>query len=694
MKISKYITFALLSGALLATGCTDDFTEVNTNPNKVYNVDLNDVFAGTQKRTMDVFSRLNYERALMFSHYAVVGISYDPKQDLGDQYYRDFYVNILRDLVNLDRNYTAMDAEKHEAYRNRHAIVKTWEGYVYYMMVSMFGPIQMSDAITTGEGNKRSYRYDSEADVYKEILKLLKDANEMYDPASTSANDVIKQDVLFGSTGMSTTSDLTRWRRFNNTLRLNVAMQMQNIDKEVAAENAREALSSDLMQSNADNAVFQYGTENEKSASFYWGRFSKVVHQGTEALRQIMYPGIDEEFFLYLRSLNDPRLSSWALPSKTYAPETENSYLYTDTISRPHICSKRGIPGVASRCPDYQAHQDDGMNNERRDLIIIKTNEKYVPMPETMRLPAGWQWGTYDDNGRTTTYIDALSGLGEYGASLVPQTFVGEKAGIVIFNYADVCFLKAEAAMVFDHNESLARAEYENGIRASFEQWGKSPAEAEAYLKQNGVAWGTSMEGFHDRRLVYQATINGADGAEGKLEQIYKQHYFADFFNGLEGWNLERRTRTFNWPPFFASGANSDVEGVGSTYNYWSERITYPESEATKNAAEWQNAVKMLQAASPYARQEHFGDNVWTSLAFAKKNPQIDKADALWGSRVLVSYCDYFHHYYGKTYEQVLDYCKKTYGEAKDEDALKHIEYAWQRTLATGFDAEIEEMNK
>ena len=44
----------------------------------------------------------------------------------------------------------------------------------------------------------------------------------------------------------------------------------------------------------------------------------------------------------------------------------------------------------------------------------------------------------------------------------------------------------------------------------------------------------------------------GSNGQEGQLEQIYKQRHFADFFNGIEGWNLERRTRAFGWPPFIS----------------------------------------------------------------------------------------------------------------------------------------------
>ena len=57
-------------------------------------------------------------------------------------------------------------------------------------------------------------------------------------------------------------------------------------------------------------------------------------------------------------------------------------------------------------------------------------------------------------------------------------------------------------------------------------------------MAQEGIAWGTSHKGFYDTRKLMTADINGANGTDGQLEQIYKQRWFADFLDGLPGvWN-------------------------------------------------------------------------------------------------------------------------------------------------------------
>ena len=64
------------------------------------------------------------------------------------------------------------------------------------------------------------------------------------------------------------------------------------------------------------------------------------------------------------------------------------------------------------------------------------------------------------------------------------------------------------------------------------------------------------------------ADINGADGKEGQLEQIYKQRWFADFLDGMSAWRMERRTRALNLPPLFLNGSQAYEEG-GNMYYGW-----------------------------------------------------------------------------------------------------------------------------
>lgn len=668
MKIRHIIPAALLAIAPL-TACTDDFEKVNTNPNKIYNVELNEVFAGTVYRTMNAVAELNYTEYLNFSRYAVVFYVGQPHQNSGDNIMKAFYINILRDLVKLERQY-----EKDETlYANRLAIVKTWKSYCFYVLASSYGPVPMSDAISDGSENKRYYKYDSEKEIYTAILADLKKAVSLYDINSSVSNDYLESDPVFGN---GESSDIAKWQKFANTLRLNIALHTQNIDMELARENAVDALKYPLMSSNDDNATIKWGTTEESSHSYYYGRFIRNVE-----FQRGLYPALSEYMFAYLKSLNDPRLEKYVLPSNGLSKSNEKAFVYNDTITRPHQCFNRDNANMGyAKCPDYKEHQADKLNKFRRDSIMVEYMMRYVPMYEQNPMPSGWRMATVP--GQTNTYNDPLTRMqSEYNPSFVHDRFVGESAEMTILSYADACFLKAEASLLFNGDVSTARSAYEEGIMASMNQYGVG--DYAAYINGNGVKWGTDLvNGFHDRRQLYQATIKGSNGSDGLLEQIYKQRYFADFFNGLEAWNLERRTRVFNFPPFFANNPSTDVEGVNPTYNFSSERLIYPEAEVSKNTAAYYEGLATLQATSPFFRPEHRGDNVFTSLAFAKKNPQLEIADKLWLNREVTPFADYFKHAWGATYEEVVANAKAYSGDKLDNVALGKISYKWSKTLS------------
>lgn len=674
--ISVAASMVAIGAALTFSSCTDDFEEINTNPNKVYNVDLNDVFAGTVQRTMNNWAKMNYRRFLNFSRFNVVYFCTTPDQDTGDEYFRTFYVDVLRDLVKLEREY----AQNPEAYNNRMAIVKIWKSYVYYTMASCWGPVPMSDAITDGSENKRSYKYDSELEVYSAILDELKEAVTLIDTADPSATaDKLASDPIFGADGVGA-ADMTKWRKFAVTLRLNVAMHVQNLDIDLARTHALEAIADGgFITSNADNVIAQWGLDAENSSSQYYRDILK--DRKPTDFGAAVRPACNEYGFLYFKSFNDPRMEKYYKKSNADVPSgmSVKSFLVSDTITRPHVCSNRDIKGSCVKCPDYNTHRADGMNAFRRDSIIVNYTVDYAPYMELTALPTNWRWATVP--GMTYTYNDPLlvAAKEEYNWSMAADYFWNETAHWNILTYADACFLRAEAQLLFNNDPSAARAAYEEGIRASMSQWDCEGVTE--YMAQNGVKWGTSAKGFHDRRLLYQAEILGDRGNEGLLEQIYKQRAFADYFNGLEIWNLERRTRAFNWPPFFMGGGSSNVEGYNLTYNYWNERLIYPEAEATKNSTANAEAIQMLRKTSPFVRDERWGDNVFTSLGFAKRNPQLDNADALWLSREITPRMDYYEHTWGATWEECSKNAIKATGAKNESAAFRQIEFAFASQL-------------
>ena len=697
MKL-KYIipSVAIAAAGLGFSGCTDDFEEINTNPHKVYDVELNDVFAGTVQRTANNWAEMNYRRFLNFSRLTIVMFCCNPSQDTGDGYFRNYYVNVLRDLIKLEREYAAnVDNEGRTIYPKNMAIVKAWKSYVYYVMASCWGPIPMSDAIVVGNEGKRYYKYDSEEQVYTQILNDLREAVDLLDHTqNASALDVLQNDPIFGAGGIGA-PDMDKWLRFANTLRLNVAMHCQNLNSDLSREHALEVLADGrLMASNDDNAVMQWGLDSDKSSSYYYRSFQKdhKAEQGGEAP---IWPCLNEYGYIYFATFNDPRIGKYVRKMNERNPKAK-PFLVTDTLTRPHSAycknsdTKMTINGqsvvVATKCANYTQHRSlpTAVKNTLRDSIIVRYTVDYAPYQEQCDIPNSWRYATVP--GMTYTYHDVLGSArqDDYNHSVAQPYFVSEDAHWVILTYADACFLRAEAELIYNNNPGRAKTAYEEGIDASMAQWGIT--DYADFKAQDGVKWGTSKEGSHDRRLIYQAKIMGGDnGNDGLLEQIYKQRSFADYFNGLEIWNIERRTRTFDWPPTFTKDQSSGVLGASPDYNYWMERLIYPEAETTKNSAANAEGIAMLQSVSPFVRTERWGDNIFTSLGFAKKNPHVEDA-SLWGTpREITPKMEYYEHYYGDTYEKLLARAKEISGARLEAAALGAVAFEYQSTKAYGY---------
>ena len=171
------------------------------------------------------------------------------------------------------------------------------------------------------------------------------------------------------------------------------------------------------------------------------------------------------------------------------------------------------------------------------------------------------------DNATVTPFFNTTSRIGAvfYPGSTVYGTFgtaAGKATPSYIMNFAEVSFLKAEAAERGLGGQTGAAAHYAAGVRASILQWGGTDAEATAYLARPGVAY-----------------VAGATG----LQQIALQKWIALFSQGNEAWSEFRRT---GHPSTIKMGpkAYPDVAQIP-------RRIPYPSNEQTVNKASLDEAI-------------------------------------------------------------------------------------------------------
>ena len=162
-------------------------------------------------------------------------------------------------------------------------------------------------------------------------------------------------------------------------------------------------------------------------------------------------------------------------------------------------------------------------------------------------------------NGLTNVNVAKLGPL--CSSSKVGDAFTAAEAPGVLMTYAEVLFFKAEAiARGFVTGD--AKAEYENGIRASMNQHGFTGAAVDEYIAQPSVAYNAANFG---------------------KQSIGEQKWIALFGQGVEAWSEWRRLDS----PQLRVAANPAGAAAGKI----PVRFRYPANEQSTNAANRAAAV-------------------------------------------------------------------------------------------------------
>ncbi len=147
-------------------------------------------------------------------------------------------------------------------------------------------------------------------------------------------------------------------------------------------------------------------------------------------------------------------------------------------------------------------------------------------------------------------------------------------------------FNLAEAALRGWAGAGDAQTNYENGVKASFEEWGA--AGADAYLADNtSLPWDYNdpketgdVNDFVNRITNTVAWDEAADN-EIKLEKIITQKWISGYMNSVEAWVDHRRTDYPKLPFNYKNDSNSDF-GVIAADDFL-RRLPFIDNERTGN---------------------------------------------------------------------------------------------------------------
>ncbi|WP_126245643.1 SusD/RagB family nutrient-binding outer membrane lipoprotein [Chitinophaga rhizosphaerae] len=297
-RIGKNIRSISLISAAAATlamgGCTKDFLETNSDPNRLESITpgtlLNPTIYGAATYGMSRSRSLTFELMQVAGGYPNENVEdqiylYDFREDVGNGIWTTGY-KWLANAREIEKSASKLGNN------NYLAIALTLKAWMYSVLTDCFGDVPMSDALS-GEDGKFFPTFDRQEDIYKTMLADLERADTIYGKGSTAT---YAADLLYAN-------DFTKWRKFTNSLRLRLLLRSagrmpENYVK--MAEIVNNPGKHPIFTANTDAAVLQItGTVPNISP---WNR-----PQDFSTFRSWF------DFFIKnLNEVNDPRLKLFA----------------------------------------------------------------------------------------------------------------------------------------------------------------------------------------------------------------------------------------------------------------------------------------------------------------------------------------------------------------------------------------------
>ena len=298
MKKIVQIIFAITSMVLVFVSCAKDITELNVNKNAATDIDMAYLVSTGTLRIAGEYENTRANMlyaATMIQHTAsTAGYFSGDKYFYNAQYSGAYMERHFTDVIRLFSQ--AIEKTKGDAnLANINSTAVILRAFDLHRMTDLYGDIPYTQAgYGLVEGDKNWFpKYESQKDVYASLVKDIKAAR---DKMSSSAKSMGNQDFLYGG-------DITKWKKFANSLLMRIAMRMSNVDASTAASVYKEAQASGAFSSNADNAHIKFaagpqGINRNGLNDGYWNTYK----YSTDCK-------ISKTFIDWMKANNDPRLT-------------------------------------------------------------------------------------------------------------------------------------------------------------------------------------------------------------------------------------------------------------------------------------------------------------------------------------------------------------------------------------------------
>ncbi len=323
-NIIKAKVFILAGVIFLIGACTSEFDEMNTSPNSATVVPGTSVLGASMLTSMYTLfgTRLDCYYAGAYAGY-ISAPDYEYRVDINNSMWTSMYTTMT---YATDAMRLAVDEENNNLY----AAALTFRAYNAHKTSDMWGDIPYSEAFKLEEDIIYP-KYDDQETVYNTILSELKTAADMF---SEDGADIGDGDFLYKG-------DISKWKKFCNSLRLRVAIRMSSANEAAAAAVIQDVLGNPskypLMKENDDNAYW-YFPGIAPDEEIWYESMGTVGDNPKQSTWRMQQPIIDA-----LQNNNDPRLPVYAdknayglYSGHRFGPEDKSDTL-NNSFNKSHI---------------------------------------------------------------------------------------------------------------------------------------------------------------------------------------------------------------------------------------------------------------------------------------------------------------------------------------------------------------------
>jgi hypothetical protein len=214
----QYLSIALT--IFLSVGaCTDNFEEINTNPNGPVSVPSTLLIASIAETTQDRMNSVfvgGDMGACWAQLWGKVQYNdeerYNPRGSVIDAIWQDLYARALQDASAM---YTEAIAEENE---NLQGVALVLSAYSYHVLTDMYGDVPLKEALQAETG-VNSPAYTFQAEIYDSLFLMLDKANSLLSSAGGAIS--AESDIIYQG-------DWSSWKKFANSLKFRCLMRISD----------------------------------------------------------------------------------------------------------------------------------------------------------------------------------------------------------------------------------------------------------------------------------------------------------------------------------------------------------------------------------------------------------------------------------------------------------------------------------